>query len=290
MTRCLGKWDGALRRAALIAGVAAVAAVAPAPAWAQDALARLKEQGFCRIAIANEPPFTAVDPDGKVSGAGPDVARAVFKKLGVDDVVASISEYGAMIPGLQARRFDAITAGLFMKPERCRAVAYSEPILCDTEAFAVKKGNPDKLLSYEDVGKNPKARIGVPGGGVEEKLSLAAGVPRDRAIVVPDGQSGIKMLQDGRIDVYTLPVLSISDLLKKANDPSIEMVAPVQGAPISCDGAAFRKQDASLRDAFDKVLAEMKQSGEFAKIVEPYGFSAAAAMQTSREKLCGGPN
>jgi hypothetical protein len=38
--------------------------------------------------------------------------------------------------------------------------------------------------------------------------------------------------------------------------------------------------------AFDKELAALKQSGEFAKIVEPYGFSAKAAMSTSREKLC----
>ena len=112
---------------------------------AADTLENLKEQGFARIAIANEPPFTAVAADGKVSGAGPDVAREVFKRMGVPDVVASISEYGAMIPGLQARRFDAVTAGLFMKPERCRAVAYSQPILCDGEAFAVKKGNPLEL-------------------------------------------------------------------------------------------------------------------------------------------------
>ena len=38
--------------------------------------------------------------------------------------------------------------------------------------------------------------------------------------------------------------------------------------------------------AFDEKLAELKESGEFAKIVEPYGFSATAAMATSREKLC----
>ncbi|RVB28743.1 ectoine/hydroxyectoine ABC transporter substrate-binding protein EhuB, partial [Mesorhizobium sp. M7A.F.Ca.CA.004.05.1.1] len=31
---------------------------------------------------------------------------------------------------------------------------------------------------------------------------------------------------------------------------------------------------------------KMKKSGEFAKIIEPYGFSAAAAMSTSRDKLC----
>jgi polar amino acid transport system substrate-binding protein len=271
--------------AASLAALFAVAAQTPASAG-DDKLQQLKDQGFARIAIANEPPFTAVGADGKVSGAAPDVARVIFERLGVKEVVASISEYGAMIPGLQAGRHDAITAGLFMKPERCAAVAYSEPMLCDAEALAVKKGNPLKLKSYKDIADNPDAKIGAPGGGTEEKLALEAGVPRDRVIVVPDGQSGIKMLQDGRIDAYSLPVLSIHDLMTKANDPNLETVAPVVNAPVYCDGAAFRKQDAALRDAFDVELKKLKASGEFAKIIEPYGFSAAAAMSTSREKLC----
>jgi polar amino acid transport system substrate-binding protein len=271
---------------ALLGAVALSAVVSSSPAKADEALDKLKAQGFARIAIANEPPFTAVKADGTVSGAAPDVARAVFKKLGVNDVVASISEYGAMIPGLQAGRHDVVTAGLFMKPERCNAVAYSEPILCDAEAFLVKKGNPKGFKSYADIAKDEKATIGAPGGGTEERLALEAGVPRERVIVVPDGQSGLKMLQDGRIDTYSLPVLSINDLVKKANDPNLEVVAPVQGAPVYCDGAAFRKGDTALRDEFDKVLAEMKTSGEFAKIIEPYGFSAQAAMSTTREKLC----
>ncbi|AHK47557.1 putative substrate-binding component of ABC transporter (plasmid) [Ensifer adhaerens OV14] len=264
-----------------------MAFVATTPAAADDdKLQQLKEQGFARIAIANEPPFTAVGADGKVSGAAPDVAREIFKRLGVADVAASISEYGAMIPGLQAGRHDAITAGLFMKPERCAAVAYSEPVLCDAEAFALKKGNPLKLMSYKDIADNPDVKIGAPGGGTEEKLALEAGVQRDRVIVVPDGQSGLKMLQDGRIDVYSLPVLSINDLMSKANDPNLEVVAPVEGAPVYCDGAAFKKGDEALRDAFDVELAKLKESGEFAKIIEPYGFSAKAAMSTTREKLC----
>jgi polar amino acid transport system substrate-binding protein len=277
-----------------VAGIAGalmlIGAWAGNPAGAADTkLEQLKAQGFARVAIANEPPYTAVGADGKVSGAAPDVAREIFKRLGVPDIVASISEYGAMIPGLQAGRFDAITAGLFMKPERCAAVAYSQPILCDAEAFLVKKGNPKGFKSFADIAKDPSATIGAPGGGTEEKKALEAGVPRDRVIVVPDGQSGLKMLQDGRIDVYSLPVLSINDLVKKANDPNLAVIAPVADAPVYCDGAAFKKGDEALRDAFDVELAKMKQSGEFAKIIEPYGFSAAAAMSTSREKLCGAP-
>jgi polar amino acid transport system substrate-binding protein len=280
------KFLGSAATTAIAAVLLTAAPTAPAKA---ATLEELKEQGFARIAIANEPPWTAVTADGKVSGAAPDLARAVLQKMGVKDIVASISEYGAMIPGVQARRFDMVAAGLFIKAERCAAVAFSEPDLCDAESFMIKKGNPMGLKSFADIAK-AGARVGVVGGGTEEKLAIEAGVARDKVIVVPDPQSGSKMLQDGRIDAYALPVLSISDLLKKAGDPNLEIFAPVVGTPIFCAGVAFRKQDAALRDAYDTVLAEMKTSGEFAKIVEPYGYSAAAAMQTNREKLCGGPN
>jgi polar amino acid transport system substrate-binding protein len=47
------------------------------PAVAAD-LDQLKEQGFARIAIANEPPWTMVTTGGEVSGAAPDLARAVL--------------------------------------------------------------------------------------------------------------------------------------------------------------------------------------------------------------------
>jgi len=284
--RTMGAVSAAVLGIAVIAGTTAYSS----PAQAEDTLARLKEQGFARIAIANEPPWTQVKADGKVSGAAPEVAKAVLAKLGVPDVVASISEYGAMIPGLQARRFDLVTAGLFIKPERCAAVIFSQPDLCDAESFAVKKGNPMGLKTYQDIAKSSKARVGAPGGGTEERLALEAGVPRDRVVVVPDAQSGIKMLQDGRIDAYALPILSISDLLKKANDPNLAMIAPIAGTPVYCAGAAFNKKDVAFRDAYDKALAELKASGEFAKIVEPYGFSGEAPNLTSREKLCGGPN
>ena len=116
----------------MAAGASALMAiVSAAPASADDGkLDELKSQGFARVAIANEPPFTAVAADGKVSGAAPDVAREIFKRLGVEDIVASISEYGAMIPGLQAGRHDVITAGLFMKPERCASDSKSQTSLC----------------------------------------------------------------------------------------------------------------------------------------------------------------
>ena len=273
---------------AVVALGAGLAGLTGMPAVAAD-LDQLKEQGFARIAIANEPPWTMVTTGGEVSGAAPDLARAVLNKMGIKEIVASVSEYGAMIPGVQARRFDMVAAGLFIKPERCEAVLFSQPDLCDAESFMIKAGNPLNLKSFADVASSG-AKIGVVGGGTEEKLAIEAGVDRANIVVVPDPQSGAKLLQDGRIDVYALPVLSISDLLKKAEDPSLAMFAPVESTPIFCAGVAFRKQDGALRDAYDVALAEIKASGEFAAIIEPYGYSADAAMQQTRENLCGGAN
>ena len=70
---------------AMAAGATALIAIAAAAPAAADEnkLEELKEQGFARVAIANEPPFTAVGADGKVSGAAPDVAREIFMKLGL---------------------------------------------------------------------------------------------------------------------------------------------------------------------------------------------------------------
>ena len=273
---------------AAVALGAGLAGLTGMPAVAAD-LDQLKEQGFARIAIANEPPWTMVTTGGEVSGAAPDLARAVLNKMGIKEIVASVSEYGAMIPGVQARRFDMVAAGLFIKPERCEAVLFSQPDLCDAESFMIKAGNPLNLRSFADVASSG-ANIGVVGGGTEEKLAIEAGVDRANIVVVPDPQSGAKLLQDGRIDVYALPVLSISDLLKKSKDPSLAMFAPVENTPIFCAGVAFRKQDGALRDAYDVALAEIKASGEFAAIIEPYGYSADAAMQQTRENLCGGAN
>jgi polar amino acid transport system substrate-binding protein len=98
------------------------------------------------------------------------------------------------------------------------------------------------------------------------------------------------MLQNGRIDVYGYPTLSISSLLKKAKDPNIELISPVEGTPIGCAGAAFRKTDRAFRDAYDEGLYKIKESGEFDEILAQYGFPVKAAKMITRQELCGGEN
>ena len=265
---------------------AAVAATAPA-AWSETTLERLQSSGTAKIAIANEPPYSSIDGDGNIGGAAPDVARAVLKELGVENVEAVVVDYGAMIPGLLAKRFDLVAAGLYIKPERCNAVLFSEPDVCDAEAFAVKAGNPKGLNTYADIA-SAGAVVGVCGGCAEEGYALDAGVARANVVVFPDGASGISMLQNGRIDAVALAGLSVTDLVRKANDPGLEVVYPVADAPQSCAGAAFRPADKTFRDAYDAALSKLKAAGSFAEITDTYGFATQTALTKTRADYCPG--
>ena len=138
----------------------------------------------------------------------------MLKNMGIDDVEGVVTPYDAMIPGLNARRWDIITAGLFMKQSRCAQVLYSDPVLVSTESFGVKKGNPKGLKNLEDVKKQPDVKIGVLKGAYEAGLAKTGGVPSSQTVNLPDGRSGVEALDAGRIDAFFLPTLSLNDLKK----------------------------------------------------------------------------
>ncbi|WP_420404456.1 ectoine/hydroxyectoine ABC transporter substrate-binding protein EhuB [Nisaea sp.] len=276
---------GALFRTVIMGAAALAATVGAASAGTLD---KLREQGYATVAVANEPPYSDVKSDGYVSGAAPDVARAVMKMLGVPELKAQIVPYGSMIPALQARRVDMATSGLYIKPKRCESIIYSEPDLCGAEAFAVAAGNPHKIMTYEDIGNNPEVTMTTCAGCAEEAYALERGVKPEQIKVFTDPPSGIKMLQQGRVDVFALSGLGTQDLLRKTNDPNLELIMPVAGVPMGCAGAAFNPNDKDFRDAYDEALKKLKDSGEFAKIVEPYGFSPAATLSVKRDDFCPG--
>lgn len=246
-----------------------------------------RQQGFLRVGIANEPPYTEVTADGSVTGVEPDLLRAVMKKLGVNDVQGIVTPYDQMIPGLQANRWDVVAAGLFMKQSRCAEVLYSEPTIVSTESFGVKKGNPKKITTVASVKENPDLKIAALGGAFEEGILKDAEVPADQIVQVRDNRSGIEAIKAGRADAFFLPTLSLNDLVK--NDESMEVTEPVEDAPVTGSGHAFRKNDEALHAEYNKALAEMKDTDEYAKILEKWGFDPAAVEGVTTEELCKTP-
>lgn len=251
---------------------------------AADTLALGKKQGYLRVAIANEPPYTKVNADGSLHGASPDVLRAVLKTMGIAEIQGIVTPYDAMIPGLNANRWDVIAAGLFMKQSRCAAVAYSEPVIVSTESFGTPVGNPKGIKTIADVLANPALKIAVLSGGFEEGILKNAKVPSGQQVLVKDSRSGMEAVTANRADAFLLPTLSLKSLVKQ--DASIAVTAPISDAPRTGSGAAFRKGDTKLLAEYNTHLATFKASQAYTDLMVKYGFDPTAAKGVTAAELC----
>lgn len=242
-------------------------------------LDRARTQGL-RIAIGNEPPYTELAADGTVTGAEPDVFKAVCARMGIDKVEGIVSGYDAMIPGLKANRWDAIAAGLFMKKSRCAEVNYASPVIVSTESFGVKPGNPKNVLTIADVTDRPELRVGVVPGGFEQGILEGAGVPAPQIVNVTDARGGQDALAADRIDAFLLPTLSLREL------DGVEVTDPIPDAPKTGSSAAFRPDDADFLEAYNTELEAFKATPEFDEILEKWGFDPTVVDGVTTEELC----
>ena len=271
----------------------ATASAASSMSWPAE-LASLRQNGVY-VGFANEAPYAYATSDGTLIGENPAVADAVLAKLGIKTVNGVLTEFSSLIPGLLAHRFNIITADMAIRPARCQQVAFANPDSSYGEALAVKSGNPLKLHSYVDVAHS-KARIAVMAGADETDLLMAAGTSKNQLVLVPDQPSGLAALQDGRADAFTLTSASLQYLLDKAKPQGVERVSRfaqpmVKGKSVLSYGAVvFRKDDSAFRTAYNQQLEKMRRSGELARLIRPFGFTAqdVPSPKVTIAKLCQG--
>lgn len=243
-------------------------------------LERMRERGVARIGFANEAPYAYVDREtGELTGEAPEVARAILARLGVERVEGVLTEFGALIPGLKAGRFDLIAAGMYITPERCREADFSNPTYRIGEALVVRAGNPLGLHSYADIAANPDATLAVVTGAIQRRYALASDIPEGRLAIFPDAPTALEAIAAGRADAYGGTSLTVNDLLAKADDPRIERADPftdpvIDGKPARGYGAfVFRQGDDEVRAAFDSELESYIGSEAHLSAVGRFGFS-----------------
>jgi polar amino acid transport system substrate-binding protein len=268
---------GALIVAAL---VVLASACSQGPDTPGDTLERARAAGALRVGYANEAPYAYLDPaTGELTGEAPTLARAVIAELGIERIDAVLTEFGSLIPGLKAGRFDVIAAGMYILPARCREIAFSDPTYSVGEAFVVRKGNPRNLHGYADVA-NAEAMLGVVAGAVQLQYAVASGVPRSRIVIFPDAPSALEGVLAQRVDAYAATALTVNDLLRRAGDASLERAEPfadpvIEGRAVRGYGAfGFRKGDDTLARAFNDALAKLIGTPRHRELVQPFGFSA----------------
>lgn len=253
-----------------------------------------KKQGYIRVATANEVPYGFMKEDGTAAGIGPEVAIAVLKTLGIEEINWTVTPFGTLIPGLKANRWDFVAAEQNISPERCRQVSFSEPNSSYGEGLLVKKGNPKGFTTYADVAKDPSLRVAVVSGANNIDFLRAVGVSDNQVVFIRANADALATVQS-RADAYAATELTVFNLAK--DQTAVEQASPftdpvVNGKPVrNYGGFSFRPEDKELRDAFNEALVAFRKTDEYRAILKSHGLSeesidAAQAVQV--EQLCAG--
>jgi polar amino acid transport system substrate-binding protein len=262
-----------------------------------DTLKNIKKRGYIRIAVANEIPYGYVTSSGKAKGFGPDVARAVLKRMGIDDIQWTVTEFGSLIPALKANRVDIVAAEQNILPQRCQQVNFSEPNTSYGEGLLVKTGNPKNIHSYQDFIKNHNLKMGIVSGADQLDFAQAIHIPSSQLVMLAANTDAVSAVATGRIDAYAATGLSAQRLAMKSK--RVEQAEPfsdpiINGKPIrSWGGFTFNKHDPELLKEFNKNLAAVQKTPFWTKTLKHYGLdqhSVDMVHKFTEKELCAGKN
>ncbi len=247
---------------------------APADASAST-LEQLQDKGTITVGFAGEAPYSFQDGD-QLTGAIVALHKEIFGNLGIETVEGVNTEFGALIPGLQAGRFDVVSAGMSILPERCEQAQFSEPEFNYTTAFMVTDGNPlglSDMASIKDSGARMATLTGSVEAGYAEKLDIEAS-----NVATP--QDGMDAVVNGRADVLALTGISLNWMKNNNPDVPVEVtpsfVAVIDGVDqVGAGGTVFLTGDDELVAAYNTELKKItSDEAAYVAIMGEFGFTA----------------
>ncbi|WP_119696762.1 ectoine/hydroxyectoine ABC transporter substrate-binding protein EhuB [Microbacterium halotolerans] len=252
-------------------------------------LAALQEAGSINLGFFGEVPYSYEDDSGELTGATIALGKEIYGELGIGTVEGTQVEWNALIPGVQAERFDAVSAGMSITPERCEQAAFAEPTIMYTTAFLVPEGNPEGLTDWQSI-EGGDVTVAVTQGAIEAGYAEETDVD---SIEVPDRQAGLDAVVSGRADAYALTGISLralADQTDEAVEATEAFVATINDEPqIGAGAEVFRQEDTELLEAYNEQLAEYRTDpAKWLSVMEPFGFSEVEMppAEMTAEQLC----
>ncbi|WP_026957300.1 transporter substrate-binding domain-containing protein [Aliagarivorans taiwanensis] len=211
-------------------------------------------------------PFEYRAPDGSLTGFEIDLGNAVCEEMQVK-CEWIVQAWDGIIPGLLARKYDAIFSSMSINEERAKKVLFSEAYYNTPTGFFGPKAsevdpyNPETLKGL---------RVGAQRGTIQdvyatENYSSVAEIKRYTA-----GDDLVNDLRGGRLDVVVLDYpVGVSTIIEADGGDAYKVLGDnVQlGEGV---GVAARKRDTDLIEMFNKALATVKENGVYDEINAKY--------------------
>ena len=266
--------QGSIIATSLLVAAAMVVPLTPASATESctDTLTKAQAASYVRMSSYQQPPHGWFDINsGKYQGIDVEVIETVLKGLNITSWDYVTADWGAMIPGLNACRWDIMSIGMTYTKLRSEMVQFSLPVYQYGVAMLVAKGNPKKIKGKADwKGKKVGGIIGSTDDQVIGGVKGATYVPFTKYSDL------YRALATGRIDAGMVDELQGAYDFKLQPQPKITLLKDWVGKAKGISSIVMRKGDTAWVEAVNAQLKIMRANGSLKKILLKYGMPASA--------------
>lgn len=209
-------------------------------------------------------PHAMVKMGGGVEGFNIDMINAIGEKMG-RKIEIFAGEFSGLIPAMSAGKISFVGAPTTVTPERAKNLLFTEGYLNTFYSFVVMEGAPD-LTSLEQLkGKT----ISVNKGSAYDKWADANKEKYGFEVAAfPTNADAVQALLSGRADTHmsgnTVAAYSVLKAKPRLKLATFKVDSGLVWA------AAFRKDDAALRNAVEDAMECVKKDGTMAKLSEKW--------------------
>lgn len=221
------------------------------------------------LRIATEgayPPFNYVDSNNNLHGFDVDIAYALCEKMQAQCTVVA-QDWDGIIPGLLAKKYDAIIASMAPSAEREQKVDFTNRYYTTTLAIAVPKDSDITEISAQSL---KDKSIGAQAGTAQAIYAEDHFVPEGTDLkLYPTAVEADSDLSNNRLDAIIHDKFPLLAWLEKEGKDCCKLLGEVEGtqSPISI---AIRKNSDDLKNRFNKAIDEIRADGTYDKIAKKY--------------------
>lgn len=256
--------------AAALVGCGKSEAPAPAPAPAAEPAAAPAALPELKVAIdPTYQPFTFKTADGKPTGFDVDIAEALCKEIKRQCVFVE-QVWDSMIPGLQAKKYDAIISSMSITEERLQVVDFSDKYYSTPSQIVVKTGTP-----FTDLASLKGKKLGVLKGSTQEKYALGELKPVGVNVVPYEAQDQVYLdIKSGRLDGTVADRVEVTGgFLSKPEGKDYGFVGPELNEEKYFGigmGVALRKGETQLKDDINAAIKTIRSNGTYDQLAKKY--------------------
>lgn len=229
----------------------------------EDQLGQILEAGKITIAMEGTwEPWAFHDEDDNLVGYDVEVGQAIADALGVEAEFVE-GKWDGLFAGLDAGRYDMVINGVDVTEERSEKYDFTDPYVYIHTAIIVAEDN-DNIKSFDDLKGVSTANT------ISSYYAMLAEEYGAKVTGVDDLNQTIELLLQGRIEATLNAEVTYSDYMREHPDAKIKIAALSDDANLVAIPLRKGDDSASLREAVNHILADMKESGELAELSVKY--------------------